>query len=121
MVRTNLDGSTDALTQGRTHIHRTKIVTTMSRLPASGLDKNNAGETSMSEDSKQKAWFEHYQRLFNAEFDWDLNHLSDESPVEGPPIPITIDMIKKISIFHGCTVWIEKSVTRVTDRHHKAC
>ena len=26
-----------------------------------------------------------------------------------------------ISIFHGCTVWIEKSVTRVTDRHHEAC
>ena len=27
----------------------------------------------------------------------------------------------KISIFHGCMVWIEKSVTRVTDRHHEAC
>ena len=26
---------------------------------------------------------------------WDPNHLSDESPVEGPPIPITIDMVKK--------------------------
>ena len=33
--------------------------------------------------------------LLNAEFDWDPNHLSDESPVEGPPIPITIDMVKK--------------------------
>ena len=40
MVWTNPDGSTDALTNGRTHIHRTKIVTTMSHLPASGLDKN---------------------------------------------------------------------------------
>ena len=57
--------------------------------------KNDAGEMSMSDDSKQKAWLEHYQRLLNAEFDWDLNHLSDESPVEGPPIPITIDMVKK--------------------------
>ena len=56
---------------------------------------NDAGEMSMSEDSKQKAWLEHYQRLLNAEFDWDLNHLSDESPVEGPPIPVTIDMVKK--------------------------
>ena len=28
--------------------------------------KNDAGETSMSEDSKQKAWLEHYQRLLNA-------------------------------------------------------
>ena len=26
-----------------------------------------------------------------------------------------------ISILHGCMVWIEKSVTRVTDRHHEAC
>ena len=26
-----------------------------------------------------------------------------------------------ISIFHECMVWIEKSVTRVTDRHHEAC
>ena len=33
--------------------------------------------------------------LLNAEFDWDPNHLSDESPVEGPPIPITTDMVKK--------------------------
>ena len=48
-----------------------------------------------SEDSKRRAWLEHYQRLRNAEFNWDPNHLSDESPVEGPPIPITIDMVKK--------------------------
>ena len=49
----------------------------------------------MSEDSKQKAWLEHYQRLLNVEFDWVPDHLSDEPPVEGPPIPITIDMVKK--------------------------
>ena len=30
-------------------------------------------------------------------------------------------MDKTISIFHGCMVWIEKSVTRVSDRHHEAC
>ena len=28
---------------------------------------------------------------------------------------------EKISILHGCIVWIEKSVTRVTDQHHEAC
>ena len=44
--------------------------------------KNDTGEMSMSEDSKLKAWLEHYQRLLNAEFDWDVNHLSDESPVD---------------------------------------
>ena len=37
----------------------------------------------------------YYQRLLIVEFDWDPDHLSDEPPVEGPPIPITIDMIKK--------------------------
>ena len=35
----------------------------------------------------------------------------------GYPYPIC----KKISILHGCMMWIEKSVTRVTDRHHEAC
>ena len=29
-----------------------------------------------------------------------------------------ISVFEIISIFHGCMVWIEKSVTRVTDRHH---
>ena len=57
--------------------------------------KNDAGEMSMSEDSKQKAWLEHYQRLLNIEFDWDPDHLSYQPPVEGPPIPITTDMVKK--------------------------
>ena len=57
--------------------------------------KNDAREMSMSEDSKQKAWLEHYQRLLNVEFDWDPDHLSYQPPVEGPPIPITIDMVKK--------------------------
>ena len=58
--------------------------------------KNGAREMSMSEDSKQKAWLELiYQRLLNVEFDWDPNHLSYQPPVEGPPIPITIDMVKK--------------------------
>ena len=52
--------------------------------------KNDAGEMSVSEDSKQKAWLEHYQRLLNVEFDWDPDHLLYQSP-----IPITIDMVKK--------------------------
>ena len=55
--------------------------------------KNDAGEMSMSEDSKQKAWLEHYQRLLNVEFDWDPDHLSYQP--QGPPIPNTTDMVKK--------------------------
>ena len=43
--------------------------------------KNDAGETSISEDSKQKAWLEHYQRLLNV--DWDPDHQS--STTSGRP------------------------------------
>ena len=49
--------------------------------------KNDAGEMSMSEDSTQKAWLEHYQRLLNVDFDWDPDHLSYQSPMEGPAHP----------------------------------
>ena len=57
--------------------------------------KNDTGEMSMSEEAKQNAWAEHYERLLNVEFDWDPDHLSNEPPLEGLPIPITIDMVKK--------------------------
>ena len=57
--------------------------------------KNDAGEMSISEEAKQNVWAEHYERLLNVEFDWDPDHLSNEPPLEGPPIPITIDMVKK--------------------------
>ena len=30
------------------------------------------------------------------EFEWDPEHLSDEPPLEGPSIPITILMVKKV-------------------------
>ena len=42
--------------------------------------KKDAGEMSVSEYSKQKAWLEHYQRLLNVEFDWDPDHLSYQPP-----------------------------------------
>ena len=59
--------------------------------------KNDAGEMSMSNEQRIKAegLVRALPKLLNAEFDWDLNHLSDESPVEGLPIPITTDMVKK--------------------------
>ena len=33
--------------------------------------------------------------ILNVKFDWDPDHLSYQPPVEGPSIPITIDMVKK--------------------------
>ena len=38
--------------------------------------KNDAGELSMSEEAKQKAWLDHYQRFFDVESEWDPQHLS---------------------------------------------
>ena len=61
--------------------------------------KNDGGEMSMSNDSKQKAWLEHYRQLLNVEFDWDPDYLSDEPPVESPSIPITnIMVLRKLSL-----------------------
>ena len=57
--------------------------------------KIDAGKMPMSEEVKQNAWAEHYKRLLNVEFDWDRDHLSNELLLEGLPIPITIDMVKK--------------------------
>ena len=57
--------------------------------------KNDAGEMSMSEGSKQKPWLEHYHRLLNVECYWDQDHLSYQPPMEGLPIPITINKVKK--------------------------
>ena len=57
--------------------------------------KNDAGEMSMSEDTKQNTWAEHYEWLLNVEFDWDPDQLYNEPLLEAPPIPTTIDMVKK--------------------------
>ena len=52
--------------------------------------KNDAGEMSMSEDSKQKAWLEHYQRLLNVEFRTQttchINHQWKARPSQSPLI-----------------------------------
>ena len=57
--------------------------------------KKDTGEMSLSKEAKPNAWSEHYIRLLNIEFDWDPDHLSNKTPLEGPLIPITIDMVKK--------------------------
>ena len=57
--------------------------------------KNNAGQLSLDEESKKEAWKEHYERLLNVEFPWNPEDLSEESPVEGPSKPITLEMITK--------------------------
>ena len=57
--------------------------------------KNDAGQLSLDEESKKEAWKEHYERLLNVEFPWNPEGLSEESPVEGPSEPITLEMITK--------------------------
>ena len=43
----------------------------------------------------KEAWKEHYEHLLNVEFPWNPKDLSEESPVEGPSKPITLEMITK--------------------------
>ena len=57
--------------------------------------KNDAGQLSLDEEAKTEAWREHYERLLNVEFPWNPEDLSEESPVEGPSEPITLEMITK--------------------------
>ena len=52
---------------------------------------------------------------------YNLHHDDVRGDVLRPPHGTTPAAVKIISIFHGCMVWMEKSVTRVTDRHHEAC
>ena len=57
--------------------------------------KNDAGQLSLDEEAKKEAWREHYECLLNVEFPWNPEDLSEESPVEGPSEPITLEMITK--------------------------
>ena len=57
--------------------------------------KNDAGQLSLDEEAKKEAWREHYERLLNVEFPWNPEDLSEESPVESPSEPITLEMITK--------------------------
>ena len=57
--------------------------------------KNDAGQLSLDEEAKKEAWREHYERLLNVEFPRNPEDLSEESPVEGPSEPITLEMITK--------------------------
>ena len=58
--------------------------------------KNDAGEMSMSEDSKQKAWLEHYQRLLN-EFVWDPDHLSFNHQWKAHPSQSPVIWLRRLS------------------------
>ena len=57
--------------------------------------KNDAGQLSLVEESKKEVWKEHYKCLLNVKFPWNPEDLSEESLVEGPSEPITLEMITK--------------------------
>ena len=57
--------------------------------------KNDAGELSLSDEEKMKAWVEHYARLLHVEFEWPSYLLLETAPVEGPAPPVILDIICK--------------------------
>ena len=46
--------------------------------------RNDAGELSLSDEEKKKAWVEHYARLLNVEFEWPKEHLPDAPRLQDP-------------------------------------
>ena len=58
--------------------------------------RNDAGELSLSDKDKMKAWVEHYSRLLNVEFDWpsDMSYLRLQWWKALPP-PVTTDLVHK--------------------------
>ena len=56
--------------------------------------RNDAGEPSLTEEAKMKAWVEHYSRLMNIEFDWPRDKLPNIDPVVGDPPTVTTEMIR---------------------------
>ena len=57
--------------------------------------RNDAGELSLSDDDRMKAWVEHYSRLPNVEFEWPSDLLPEVPPVEGPHIGKTLGKMKQ--------------------------
>ena len=56
--------------------------------------KNDAGELTLTDADKMKAWVEHHSRLLNVEFDWPRELLPDVAPTAGPPPPVTTEDIQ---------------------------
>ena len=57
--------------------------------------RNNQGEFCLDDSERMKTWLEHYKGLLNVEFQWNEGALPDAPPVEGPPPPITDEMVTK--------------------------
>jgi hypothetical protein len=58
--------------------------------------KNDAGELSLSDEEKMKAWVEHYARLFRVKFKWPRDILPEAVSVEGQAPPVILDIICKV-------------------------
>ena len=57
--------------------------------------RNDAGELSLSNEEKMKAWVEHYVRLLNVEFEWPSDSLPEVAPVAGPPPGVSKELVRK--------------------------
>ena len=57
--------------------------------------RDDSGKLAYSDNEKTKAWMQHYERLLNVEFPWNVEDLSVADPVLGPPPLITQEMVEK--------------------------
>ena len=58
--------------------------------------KNDTGEMSMSEETKQDFGVEYYEMLLIVKFAWNPEHLSNGTNARRPTHQVTIDKVKKV-------------------------
>jgi len=64
--------------------------------------RNDAGELSLGDEDKMKAWVEHYARLLNVEFEWPSDSLREVAPVAGPPPSVSAELVRNAIIKMKC-------------------
>ena len=69
--------------------------------------RNDAGQLCLDNRVTQAAWKEHYERLSNVEFDWDLDSLTEVYPVI--PSELVIKAIKLMKYGYGIAEMLKTS------------
>ena len=55
--------------------------------------RDDSGNLDISEDAKNPAWKQQYERLLNVEFPWAEDMLPAVEPISGPPILVSSEMV----------------------------
>ena len=57
------------------------------------MKRDDNGNLVLSDEAKLRAWKEHYQRILNIDFPWDVNSLNNSAAIKGHAIFVTKDVV----------------------------